>query len=337
MIVLAALPLWAGAAFVAAYAAAVLRTYPRAASRIRRVSLWVELSAVMLLAGLLLGGARGGAAGMADGLLAGATMVLRAVLVLFGFTAVSVELRNPVILSYVERRKLRGLSDALGVAFSTLPAFTATLVRPGVTWRRPGRLAAELIAQANALAQAPRETGRRPRLFILTGETGSGKTTRAKEVVERLRAQGLRVGGILAPGLLEEGRRTGFDLVNLATGESAQLARESAGGAAPHAQWSRFSFSEQGLALGLKALGPDSVGADAVLVDEVGPFELAGGGWAPALDQLALDGTRPVVMVVRSSIVDAVRRRWGSADSVAWDASGTPADEIVEEITRARA
>jgi len=89
MIILATLPLWAGLVYVSAYAAAVLRAYPRAASRIRRLSLWIELSAVMLLAGLLLGGARGGAAGMADGLLAGATMVLRAMLVLFGFTAVS--------------------------------------------------------------------------------------------------------------------------------------------------------------------------------------------------------------------------------------------------------
>jgi len=336
MIILATLPLWAGLVYVSAYAAAVLRAYPRAASRIRRLSLWIELSAVMLLAGLLLGGARGGAAGMADGLLAGATMVLRAMLVLFGFTAVSVELRNPVILSYVERRKLRGLSDALGAAFSTLPAFTATLVRPGVMWRRPGRLAAELIAQANALAQAPRETGRRPRLFILTGETASGKTTRAKEVVERLRALGLRVGGILAPGLLEDGRRTGFDIVNLATGESARLAHESTGGAAPHAQWSRFSFSEKALALGRRALDADSLGADVVLVDEVGPFELAGGGWAPALDDLARDGTRPLIMVVRSSIVDAVRRRWGSADSMAWDAAATPADEIVEIIIQSR-
>jgi nucleoside-triphosphatase THEP1 len=334
MVILALLPLWAGAAYVAVFAAAVLRAYPRAASRIRRLSLWVELSVVMLLAGLLLGGARGGAAGMADGLLAGATMVLRAVLVLFGFTAVSVELRNPVILSYVERRRLRGLSDARGVAFSTLPAFTATLARPGIMWRRPGRLAAELIAQANALAQSPLETGRRPRLFMLVGETGSGKTTRAKEVIERLQAQGLRVGGILAPGLLESGRRTGFDLVNLATGESAPLARENTGGAAPHAQWSRFSFSEQGLALGRRALGPDSLGADVVLVDEVGPFELAGGGWAPALDDLARDETRPLIMVVRSSIVDAVRRRWGSADSVAWDASATPADEIADAIAQ---
>ncbi len=334
MIILAMTPVWMGAVYVAAYAAAVLRTYPRAASRIRRVSLWVELSAVMLLAGLLLGGARGGAAGMADGLSAGATMVLRAVLVLFGFTAVSVELRNPIILGYVERRKLRGLSDALGMAFSTLPVFTAALAGPGVTWRRPVRLAAQLIAYANAMAQGSPTAGGQMRVFVLAGDTGSGKTTRAHEAVEQLRARGLRVGGILAPGRLASGRRTGFDIINLATGETANLARESAGSAGPHAQWSRFAFSQEGLALGLKALGPDASGADVVLVDEVGPFELAGGGWSRALDDLARGYRGPVVLVVRSSIVDAVIRRWGTADSIAWEASTSTTGEIVDAIVR---
>ena len=40
MIILATLPLWAGLVYVSAYAAAVLRAYPRAASRIRRLARW---------------------------------------------------------------------------------------------------------------------------------------------------------------------------------------------------------------------------------------------------------------------------------------------------------
>jgi len=335
MAVLSFAPLWLGALYVAACAAYVLKTYPRASARVRRLSLWIELAGVMLLAGLLLGGVRHGAAGIAAGLQAGSAMVLRAVLVLFGFTAVAVELRNPAILSWVERRRMRGLSDALGVAFGALPAFTAAFARPGATWRRPVEMAATLIAQANALAETQGGAGRR-RLYILSGDTGSGKTTRAAEVVARLRARGLRVGGILAPGLLDNGRRTGFDVVNLASGESAPLARENAGGSAPHAQWSRFAFSPEGLALGSRALGPDARDADVVLVDEVGPFELAGGGWAPALDRLVGEHEGPVLLVVRASIVDAVRRRWGSAETVVWDAAATPADEVVEVITKAQ-
>ena len=227
MVGLGLVPLWAGALYVAAFATFVLRTYPRAAARIRRLSLWIEMALVILLAGLLLGGARSGLAGLTVGALAGTAMVLRAAMVLFGFTAISVELRNPVILSWVERRRLRGLSDALGIAFGTLPSFTAALAQQRREWRHPMRVLAGLVQQAEGLRFAIDKHGRTGRCVILRGDTGSGKTTLATAVVASLRDRGHTVSGILAPGLLEHGRRTGFDVVDLATGESTPLARET--------------------------------------------------------------------------------------------------------------
>jgi nucleoside-triphosphatase len=310
----------------------VLRAYPRALARIRRPALWIELAAVMLLAGLLLGGARGGTAGMLTGLAAGAAMILRAMLVLVGFTAISVELRNPVILSWVERRKLRGLSDAMGVAFGTLPAFMDAIAKSRAGWRHPGRLATELLALASALAADGREHMRVRRTVIVIGETGSGKTTLVGDAVARLRARSLRVAGILAPGLVEQGRRTGFDIVDLATGESAALARERDGANGPHARWSRFAFRPEGLELGQRALGPATTDADVVVVDEVGPFELSGGGWAPALDRLAQGYEGTLLLVVRASVVDAVRVRWGSADTVVCVVSETSGEALAGRI-----
>ena len=330
MIGLGSLPLWAAALAVAAFAAYVLMTYPRAASRIQRPSLWLELLAVMLLAGLVFGVLRNGVSGLAGGLAAGAAMALRATMVLVGFTAISVELRNPSILAFVERRKLRGLSDALGVAFGILPSFTGALAARRHAWRQPGRVLADLLQVANGLALASHPTASFRRAVILTGATGSGKTTLAGEVVERLRRAGVRVGGILAPGLLADGRRTGFDLVNLATGERADLAREHQDTRERHAQWSRFAFLAQGLALGERALGPDAGGADVVVVDEVGPFELSGGGWSASLDRLARAFTGSLLLVVRESVVDAVRARWGAADTIVCRVDQVDADAMAE-------
>jgi nucleoside-triphosphatase THEP1 len=278
--------------------------------------LWIEMALVMLLAGLLLGGVRGGLAGLSAGVIAGAAMVLRATMVLVGFTAISVELRNPSILSFVERRRLRGLSDALGAAFGTLPAFLAALSQQRREWRHPTRMLAGLVQLANGIATVRVDPTRVRRSVILTGGTGSGKTTLATEVVARLRGRGLIVGGILAPGLIENGRRTGFDLVDLATGRSTALARETPHVDGSHARWSRFAFSPEGLSLGQRALGRNAYGADVVVVDEVGPFELAGGGWASDLDDLARDFQGALLLVVRGTIVDAVLSRWGSPDTV---------------------
>jgi nucleoside-triphosphatase THEP1 len=328
---LGSLPLWAGAAVVGLFAALVLGTYPRAAHRVRRVSLWVELAVVMVLAGLVFGGVRHGLAGVYDGAAAGAVMALRATMVVVGFTAISVELRNPSILAWVERHGIRGLSDALGVAFGTLPTFIASLSEHRALWRRPRQLGGLLLRIADGLVLAPAGVRRAGTTIVLTGETGSGKTTFAGLLADRLRARGLRVAGILAPGLLQDGRRTGFDIVDLATGERTALAREGQDAAGLHARWSRFGFVAAGLALGRAALAVGPRNRDVVFVDEVGPFELSGGGWADALDALdAFEGT--TVLVVRRSIVEEVRARWGSPGTEVHDVSSADADDIAKRI-----
>jgi nucleoside-triphosphatase THEP1 len=325
-------PLWAAGAYAAGFAAVVLLTYPRAAARIRRPSLWIELAIVMLLAGLVFGGVRHGLAGLMDGLAAGAAMVLRAIMVLFGFTAISVELRNPSILAFVERRGLRGLSDALGLAFATLPAFTSALAEQRKLWRRPGRLIASLLQIANRLVESESAASSVRSAVVITGATGSGKTTLAKDVVSRLRSRGVRVAGVLAPGLVNDGRRTGFDLVDLATGERVALAREQQNVEGPHARWSRFAFSPEGLALGRRALTDGARAADVVVVDEVGPFELSGGGWAAPLDALTHGYGGRLLLVVRESVVEAVKTRWGPADTTVYDVGRADPDEITSRL-----
>jgi nucleoside-triphosphatase THEP1 len=311
MILLGALELAFGAAFVAAYAVVVFRTYPRAVTRLKRPGFWIQVAGVVLLAGLLLGGARGGTAGLIQGLHAGAEMVLRATLVVLGFTAVSVELRNPVILAWLERRRFRGLSDALGVAFAALPAFTAALADQRSFWRRPLAGLANLVRLADGMYE-PQGTAR-DGLVILTGETGSGKTTWAGEIVGVLRARGVTVGGVLATGLLTDTRRTGFDVTDLSTGRTVPLCREGNAGGSAGQRWGRFTFTREGLELGREALTVRSRSADVIVVDEVGPLELAGGGWAEALDALAGGFGGQILVIARLAVVDAVTARWGAA------------------------
>lgn len=331
MFLLGSVPLAAGAVYVTVFSGLVLRIYPTAVRRLKRTGLWIELASVMILAGLVLGGLRGGWDGMLNGLSAGTTMVLRAALVLLGFTAVSVELRNPVILARLERKKLQGLSDALSVSFGALPAFTAALASRWSATRRPAAFLRELVDLAAGMAR-PASEPIGPRVVILSGDTGSGKTTAAGAVVDLLRARGIRVGGFLAVGLLADGRRTGFDLRNAATGETWPLCRESAEPSGT-TRWNRFSFSDETLARGRDIFeeAPDT--ADVIVVDEIGGLELSGGGWAPSLDALAREFRGTLLVVVRRSLVPEVRERWGGGGAAVFDVETDGPDRIADWIT----
>ena len=76
-----------------------------------------------------------------------------------------------------------------------------------------------------------------------------------------------------------------------------------------------------------------------MLVDEVGPLELAGGGWADALDALADRFDGQLIVVARHAVVDAVKARWGAATSpvceVDFDGADRVAAIVIERLGRA--
>ncbi len=118
-----------------------------------------------------------------------------------------------------------------------------------------------------------------------------------------LRRQGLGVAGVASPRVLRDGKTVGYWVRDLATGEERALCAL----APPGIPFRRFFFSPEGLAFANAALGRAAREADVVVVDEVGPLELSGGGFAPGL-RAALGSGRFLVLTVRPSLVDEVRR-----------------------------
>ena len=311
----AKLPLWGFALAAALYAAVCLPAYPRALSVMRRVGLWSGTLGVCALAGLILGSWQ-----------AGAQMGLRAALLTLGFSCVGEELRNPALRSWLERHGGRVFFEALEQAFDALPAVLDGLPGGARLLRSPVESLRAAIKRAPALLDRLAQG----RVFIIAAGQGAGKSSLVAGLAEGLRRSGASVGGLHAPGFWEAGRLAGFDIVDLRTGERRLLCRKDRrGGPALGA----FRFSPDGISFGLKVLAEARrLDVDVLMVDEVGPLELRGEGWAPELERLARERRKPMVWVVREGLVEDVRRRWGLAQSRLWGADAGRLEALLGEL-----
>lgn len=167
-----------------------------------------------------------------------------------------------------------------------------------------GRFIEELFGM---IAQEAAQDRDRPRRSILVvGDIGAGKTAAGLELAQRLRAAGIAAGGILAPRIVERGETVGYNILDVSTGEDAAFARPDPPGEAV----GRFFIRPAGRAFAERALRNGIDRADVVLVDEIGRWELNGGGHAATLRALLTSRAVPVVFV-RSELVQAVIERFG--------------------------
>ena len=171
---------------------------------------------------------------------------------------------------------------------------------------------------------------------LLSGERGAGKTTLCVHLAEALPD----VGGIVCPAIFNsEGNKTGIRCVSLNSGESWELAGVKpeffaagadcggrADGEAPadgrgltgnpeglaenvsenrYVQIGKYRFSEVGIQRGLKCILRSLRRRTGItIIDEIGPLEFQGGGFAPAMQLLREAGD--LLIVVRPSLLKAV-------------------------------
>jgi nucleoside-triphosphatase THEP1 len=129
-------------------------------------------------------------------------------------------------------------------------------------------------------------------LILLSGPIGAGKTTLCERAAAAARERGVRVAGVLAPAVVEDGAKVGVEAVDLASGERQLLARTD---------------RELG---GMAALATDAL----VFVDEIGRLELhRGAGLASLIPRLIEPRQADTVVVVREDLLDRAVARMAPA------------------------
>lgn len=137
-------------------------------------------------------------------------------------------------------------------------------------------------------------------IFILTGSVHSGKTSLLKKVVRELKRQEYRPDGFLSEAVSEKGGIAGYDLFDLEKEKSIPLIRRE--GEKGWQKVGSYFFIPQGLEEAEKIIlrGKE---ADILVVDEVGPLELSGKGFWPALKQVVFQPFNSYILVIRKDII----------------------------------
>lgn len=131
---------------------------------------------------------------------------------------------------------------------------------------------------------------------FLTGIPGAGKSTVMLKVIERLKAEGLKIGGIATPEIRgADGQRVAFKVVDLATGEEGTLASVDQP-VGPRVGKYRVNIQDFER-VALPALNYALDECDAVCIDELGTMEFFSSKFKQKVKEV-LESKKQVIAVV---------------------------------------
>jgi len=145
------------------------------------------------------------------------------------------------------------------------------------------------------------EGGAMPGIWLVTGPPGVGKSTAVSKVVLRLKSAGVIVGGCSTAERKAGGVRVGFEVKDLTSGRTGELASVSS---RLGPQVGRYRVNLTDLAkVGAAGLAAAAESSELIVIDEVGPMELVSPEFRRAV-QKCIDSGKPILAVAHERLED---------------------------------
>ncbi len=284
--------------------------YKRALRQLSKPKFWILFVFITLVTAFVFTKTQPGENSLLKGLITGVQMNFRAVLIIVGFSVLGTELYNPVVRNFFLKTSFKNLPLALELSAESLPSFIANIPDLKTLIRNPVSIFYQVISQADRrLADIKNITDPTRKVFIITGAIGEGKTTYLKKLIGFFRKNNIAMGGILSERLMNDAQTTGYDLVNIETGEKEAFLRQNEESGSE--KIGRFTICSKGITMGntvLKSL--ISHGDKIVIIDEIGLLELQNKGWAAGINSLLTESKSHILFTVRDIYVNDIKAKW---------------------------
>lgn len=145
-------------------------------------------------------------------------------------------------------------------------------------------------------------------VVLVAGRINSGKTTSLLKLLELERANSNSPSGIIAHGVFENGVKIGFDVEDISSGHINRLARIRAEFQSAF-QVGKYAFSCEGFEFAKAALLQFKPGG-IVFIDEAGPLELKGQGYADCLRTLLKSDIAKIYIAVRKECLSEFTKKY---------------------------
>lgn len=302
--------------------------YRRSLQAFIKPTFWLFFILITMVSAMAIDQAQNGATGFSiEGFWVGIAINIRAITLVTGLSVIGFELGNPAIRKRLSNRSLKNLFMALEAASNTFPLVIANIPDSKVFFLRPRAVFAQQIAEVNFwLQELEARYCPHDNVAIISGAIHSGKTTLLKQLVPIFQKQGLKAGGFFCPAVFDNGVRQGYDIADLEEKQRLPLGRKNVSG---NFLIGDYYFLQQGMDYGFSLLEDGNVDDLAIVViDEIGPWEISGHGWAKCIPALLQKNNLLMIWVVRENILDAVIQRWNLTDVIVINTSNATTASI---------
>ncbi|HPQ21768.1 MAG TPA: nucleoside-triphosphatase [Saprospiraceae bacterium] len=279
------------------------KRYQTIVKRVGNIKFWVGFILITMLSMYVFGYLK--SMNTLDALMIGIEMNVRAIVVVFGFGVIGIELYNPKIRHYLSNTYFNQVPMAMELSLETLPMMISNFPTAKYFIKNPLDTIYYMLSSANVRLNEVM-THKDRYFYIISGNIEQGKTSLAEHLVDTLKGVGIDIQGFLAPRILQNGRTVGYNIMDVSSGKMNNFLSTT-----PNNENVRtigkYFINQKGLDFGFKLIALACKNqARLVVMDEIGKLELQDKGWSKALNQVLISTDAKLILTVRDTFVSDI-------------------------------